>query len=255
MKNSIFFDSMHMQNQMVLLEKFKTTLLSHADQKRAGDLARFFQTHPGGYGEGDIFLGLKVPDQRSVAKQFYKDLGLDEISLLLNEKIHEYRLTAVFMLVLKYEKAKTEEEKRSVVDCYLKNISGVNNWDIVDSSCHRILGPWLMDKDKDLLYDFAASGDLWLQRIAVITTMHFISKRKYDDALRLAEILLHHPHDLIHKAVGWMLREIGNRDYEVEYNFLLKHYRQMPRTMLRYAIEKFDEDVRQGFLKGIIEDL
>ena len=107
-----------------------------------------------------------------------------------------------------------------------------------------------MDKDKDLLYDFAASGDLWLQRIAVITTMHFISKRKYDDALRLAEILLHHPHDLIHKAVGWMLREIGNRDYKVEYNFLLKHYRQMPRTMLRYAIEKFDEDVRQGFLKG-----
>lgn len=237
---------------MLTLQNFKSSLLKYADKRRADDLARFFQTHPGGYGEGDIFLGIKVPDQRSVSKQFYKDLGFDEISLLLNENIHEHRLTAVFMLVLKYEKAKTEEEKQSVVDCYLKNISGVNNWDIVDSSCHRILGPWLMDKDKDLLYDFAASGDLWLQRIAVITTMHFISKRHYHDALHLAKVLLHHPHDLIHKAVGWMLREIGNRDYYVEYNFLLKHYRQMPRTMLRYAIEKFDEDVRQGFLKGMI---
>ena len=236
------------------IKHFRTTLLSHADQKkRAGDLARFFQVFPGGYGEGDTFLGIKVPDQRAVAKQFFKDLNLDEIAVLLNENIHEHRLTAVFMLVLKYEKAKTEEEKKAVVDCYLENISGVNNWDIIDSSCHKILGPWLIDKDKKLLYEFAASGDLWLQRIAVITTMHFISKRQYDDALRLAEILLHHPHDLIHKAVGWMLREIGNRDYDVEYNFLLKHYRQMPRTMLRYAIEKFDEDVRQGFLKGTID--
>ena len=235
------------------LQSFKSTLLSYADEKRANDLARFFQTHPGGYGEGDTFLGVKVPDQRAVSKQFYKELNLEEIALLLNENIHEHRLTAVFMLVLKYEKAKTEGEKQAVVDCYLENVSGVNNWDIIDSSCHKILGPWLIDKDKRLLYEFAASGDLWLQRISVITTMHFISKRKYDDALRLAEILLHHPHDLIHKAVGWMLREIGNRDYDVEYNFLLKHYRQMPRTMLRYAIEKFDEDVRQGFLKGTID--
>ena len=235
------------------LQSFKSTLLSYADEKRANDLARFFQTHPGGYGEGDTFLGVKVPDQRAVSKQFYKELNLEEIALLLNENIHEHRLTAVFMLVLKYEKAKTEGEKQAVVDCYLENVSGVNNWDIIDSSCHKILGPWLIDKDKRLLYEFAASGDLWLQRISVITTMHFISKRHYDDALHLAEILLHHPHDLIHKAVGWMLREIGNRDYDVEYNFLLKHYRQMPRTMLRYAIEKFDEDVRQGFLKGTID--
>jgi 3-methyladenine DNA glycosylase AlkD len=239
---------------MSTLQDFKSTLLNYADKKRAGDLARFFQTHPGGYGEGDTFLGVKVPDQRKVAKEYYKEFSLDEIVVLLNENIHEHRLTAVFMLVLKYEKAKTEEEKQAVVDCYLENISGVNNWDIIDSSCHKILGPWLIDKDKKLLYEFASSGDLWLQRIAVITTMHFISKRQYDDASRLAEILLQHPHDLIHKAVGWMLREIGNRDYDVEYNFLLKHYPQMPRTMLRYAIEKFDEDVRQGFMKGTIED-
>ncbi len=236
---------------MTQIQNIKTALLSHADQKkRAGDLARFFQTFPGGYGEGDTFLGIKVPDQRTVSKKFYKEMSLDEIALLLNENIHEHRLTAVFLLVLKYEKAKTEKEKQAVVDCYLENISGVNNWDIVDSSCHKILGPWLIDRDKSLLYDFAASGDLWLQRIAVITTMHFISKRQYGDALRLAEILLHHPHDLIHKAVGWMLREIGKRDYDVEYTFLVKHYHTMPRTMLRYAIEKFDEETRQGFLKG-----
>ncbi len=236
------------------LQQFKSTLLNYADKKKALDMARFFQAFPGGYGEGDTFLGVKVPDQRSVAKQFFKELNLDNIALLLNENIHEHRLTAVFMLVLKYEKSKTAEEKKAVVDCYLKNISGVNNWDIVDSSCHKILGPWLIDKDKGLLYEFAHSGDLWLQRIAIITTMHFIYNRQFDDAFRLAEILLQHPHDLIHKAVGWMLREIGNRDYDAEYRFLVKHYRQMPRTMLRYAIEKFDEDVRQGFLKGTIGD-
>lgn len=236
-----------------MLKKTKTTLLTHADQKKkAGELARFFQAFPGGYGEGDTFLGIKVPDQRAVAKQFFKQISLDEIAVLLSENIHEHRLTAVFMLVLKYEKAKTTDEKKAVVDCYLKNIKGVNNWDIVDSSCYKILGPWLIDKDKSLLYDFAHSQDLWLQRIAIITTMHFISKRQYDDALRLGEILLHHPHDLIHKAVGWMLREIGNRSYPTEYQFLAKHYHTMPRTMLRYAIEKFDEETRQNFLKGRI---
>ncbi len=238
---------------MTQIQNIKTALLSYADQKkRAVDLACFFQAFPGGYGEGDTFLGVKVPDQRVVAKRFYKELSLDEIAVLLGENIHEHRLTAVFMLVLRYEKAKSEKEKQAVVDCYLENISGVNNWDIVDSSCHKILGPWLIDRDKGLLYEFAVSGDLWLQRIAVITTMHFISKHRYDDALRLAEMLLHHPHDLIHKAAGWMLREIGNRDYDVEYQFLVKHYQQMPRTMLRYAIEKFDEETRQGFLKGTI---
>ena len=239
---------------MSTLQKFKSNLLTYADKKKAVDLTRFFQVFPGGYGEGDTFLGVKVPDQRAVAKQFYQELNLDEIALLLNENIHEHRLTAVFMLVLKFEKSKTEEEKKAVVDCYLENISGVNNWDIVDSSCHKILGPWLIDKDKSLLYEFANSRDLWLQRISIITTMHFIYNRQFDDAFRLAEILLQHPHDLIHKAVGWMLREIGNRDYDAEYSFLVKHYRQMPRTMLRYAIEKFDEDVRQGFLKGTIGD-
>ena len=234
-----------------MLQKIKNALLARADQKKkAGELARFFQAFPGGYGEGDTFLGVKVPDQRAISKQFYKDATLDDVAVLLNENVHEHRLTAIFILVLKFQKSKTENEQKACVDCYLQNIEGVNNWDLVDSSCYLILGPWLMNRDKQLLYDFADSGKLWRQRIAMITTMHFIRNRQYNDALQLAEILLHHPHDLMHKAVGWMLREIGNRDFEVEYNFLIKHYRAMPRTMLRYAIEKFDEEVRQGFLKG-----
>jgi 3-methyladenine DNA glycosylase AlkD len=236
-----------------MLSNLKDSLLAVADQKKKdGELARFFQAYPGGYGEGDTFLGVKVPDQRVIAKKYFKDISLEEIAEMLNESIHEHRLTAIFMLVLKFQKAKNDREKQAIVDCYLQNISGINNWDLVDSSCYLILGPWLMNRDKQLLYDFAHSGDLWLQRIAMITTMHFIRNRQFNDALKLADILLHHPHDLIHKAVGWMLREIGNRDYEVEYNFLIKHYRTMPRTMLRYAIEKFDEETRQGFLKGTI---
>ncbi|TVQ16727.1 MAG: DNA alkylation repair protein [Bacteroidetes bacterium] len=238
---------------MSTLQQLKSALLSKSDQKKkAGELERFFQAYPGGYGEGDTFLGVRVPDQRAIAKTFFREITLDETAQLLQENIHEHRLTAVFMLVLKYEKARSEEDKKAAVETYLQNIAGINNWDLVDSSSYKILGPWLLDKDKRLLYEYANSGQLWLQRIAMITTMHFIRNHRYDDALRLAEILLNHPHDLMHKAVGWMLREIGNRDYDTEYTFLQKHYQQMPRTALRYAIEKFDEPVRQGFLKGEI---
>ncbi len=238
---------------MSVIPQIKSALRSKAVQKKkAGELERFFQAYPGGYGEGDTFLGVRVPDQRRIAKTFFRETTLDEISQLLQENVHEHRLTAVFILVLKYEKARTEEDKKAVVDTYLQNIAGINNWDLVDSSSYKILGPWLLDRDKRLLYEYANSGQLWLQRIAMITTMHFIRNQQYDDALQLAEILLNHPHDLMHKAVGWMLREIGNRDYETEYRFLKMHYLQMPRTALRYAIEKFDEPVRQVFLKGKI---
>ncbi len=238
---------------MSTLQQLKSALLSKSDQKKkAGELERFFQAYPGGYGEGDTFLGVRVPDQRAIAKTYFREVTLDETAHLLQEKIHEHRLTAVFILVHKYEKARSEEEKKALVDTYLQNITGINNWDLVDSSSYKILGPWLLDKDKILLYEYADSGQLWLQRIAMITTMHFIRNHQYDDALRLAQILLNHPHDLMHKAVGWMLREIGNRDYDTEYTFLQKHYQQMPRTTLRYAIEKFDEPVRQRFLKGEI---
>ena len=233
--------------------KLKSDLLLFADKKKdKAQLARFFQAYPGGYGEGDTFIGVTVPNQRNIAKKYFKEISLEEAGQLLLEDIHEYRLTAVFILVLKYEKANNEGERKSVVDTYLQNIKGVNNWDLVDSSCYKILGPWLFDKDRQILYDFAASNDLWLQRIAMITTMHFIRQKDYRDALSLAKSLLHHPHDLMHKAVGWMLREIGNRDYETEYDFLEQHYKTMPRTALRYAIEKFAEPVRKMFLKGEI---
>jgi 3-methyladenine DNA glycosylase AlkD len=237
---------------MVILQKVKDALLAHSDQKRAVETSRFFKSSPGEYGEGDAFIGVTVPAQRAIARQFFKDISLPEVAILLNENLHEHRLTAVFILVLKYQKSKTEQEQKAIVDTYLQNIGGINNWDLVDSSSYMILGPWLMHRDKKLLYDFARSGELWLQRIAMITTMHFIRNRNSDDALQLALILINHPHDLMHKAVGWMLREIGNRDYPMEYQFLVQHYRIMPRTMLRYAIEKFDEDIRQAFLKGKI---
>jgi 3-methyladenine DNA glycosylase AlkD len=157
------------------------------------------------------------------------------------------------MMVLKYQKSKSQSEKNDIVDVYLRNIERVNNWDLVDSSAHLILGAHLMNSDRQLLYNFAQSENLWVQRISIIATLYFIRNNQFDDTLRLSEILLNHRHDLIHKAVGWMLREVGKRDYEVEYRFLVKHYRSMPRTMLRYAIERFPEEVRQAFLKGNIE--
>jgi 3-methyladenine DNA glycosylase AlkD len=237
---------------MRTLNSVKDSLNSFNDGKRGEGLYKFFQAFPGGYGEGDEFIGVTVPNQRAVAKKFYKDISLAELDFLLNEPIHEYRLTALFMMVLKYQKSKSQIEKDDIVDIYLKNIDMVNNWDLVDSSAHLILGPHLFKTDTGLLYEFANSTNLWLQRIAIIATLHFIRNMQFTDTLLLSEQLIGHKHDLIHKAVGWMIREVGNRDYEVEYNFLVEHYKRMPRTMLRYAIEKFPEEVRQAFLKGTI---
>ncbi|WMJ75128.1 DNA alkylation repair protein [Cytophagaceae bacterium ABcell3] len=228
------------------------SLASHADATKAAFLPQFFKALPGGYGEGDAFIGVSVPNQRKTAKQFYKQADLNDVSALLQHPVHEHRLTALFILVLKYEKAKGESEKQEIVDTYLRNLHAVNNWDLVDSSADKILGSYLYDRDRELLYDLVNSGELWKQRIAIISTFYFIKKKDFSDTLKLAEILLSHEHDLIHKAVGWMLREIGNRNFDVEYEFLAKFYRQMPRTMLRYAIEKFEEDLRQKFLKGKI---
>lgn len=230
----------------------KDELQKFSDKEKAEFFPKFFKTKPGDYGEGDKFIGVAVPHQRKVAKRFYKLIKLEDVIQLLHEPIHEYRLTALFMLVYKYEKLKDEEDKNAIVDLYLDNTSHINNWDLVDSSADKILGPYFLEKDKSVLYDFAYSNDLWKQRIAIMTTFHFIKNNQYADTLRIASILLNHKHDLIHKAVGWMLREIGNRDFEVEYNYLKDTYRQMPRTMLRYAIEKFEEDLRQRFLKGLV---
>lgn len=220
--------------------------------ERAVGAARFFKTGKGEYGEGDVFIGVSVPDQRKVARKYAKLLTLREVAEMLDAEIHEIRLTGLLILVSQYEQADTEDVKKEVVETYLDNLHGVNNWDLVDSSAHKILGPWLADKNRKLLYELAGSGNLWHQRIAVITTFHFINQRQYDDVMKLAVLLMDHPHDLIHKAVGWMLREVGKRDYQAEFDFLKAYYNDMPRTMLRYAIERFDEETRQRFLKGEI---
>lgn len=227
-------------------------LKNSAAAEKAIVLSGFFKSQPGEYGEGDQFLGIIVPEQRNIAKTYFRDISLDEISEMLQNPFHEVRLTALMMLVYRFEKLKSESGRNEIVDFYLNHLQFVNNWDLVDSSCYQILGAFYHKKDKSLFYELADSGKLWSQRVAMISSMFWIKKDDFADALRLAEKLKNHPHDLMHKAVGWMLREIGKRDFEVEYEFLKRHYSTMPRTALRYAIEKFPEDLRQDFLKGNI---
>ncbi|WP_296703035.1 DNA alkylation repair protein [Algoriphagus sp.] len=234
----------------LLVEQIKLALEDKAIPEKAAFFPRFFKSGPGEYGEGDKFLGVKVPDQRKIAKSVYQEISLNEIEILITDSFHEVRLTGVLTLVYMYEKLKTDEERKILVDFYLDHLHWVNNWDLVDTSCHHILGHYYLNRDKSLFYELAAKDHLWTQRVAMVSTYYWIKRGKYEDALKLAKKFLDHPHDLMHKAVGWMLREIGNQDYEVEYEFLKKNYKQMPRTALRYAIEKFDEEVRQDFLKG-----
>lgn len=228
------------------LENIKDDLQQLADPEKARVLSRFFKTGKGEYGEGDIFLGIKVPEQRKIAKK-YSGLAFDDIGQLLESNIHEYRLTSLFILILKYNK-KDSSEKQEIVDFYLNNIKNVNNWDLVDSSAPYILGHFLLDKDRSILYRLARLDNLWERRISILSTFAFIKTNSFEDALNISEILLFDEHDLIHKAVGWMLREVGKRDLTIEEEFLQKHYLEMPRTMLRYAIEKFDEDKRKFYL-------
>lgn len=233
------------------MSRVKEELEKYVDPEKAAFYPKFFRAVPGGYGEGDRFMGVTVPNQRKVAKKFYAKIGLDELRELMTSEIHEHRLTALFMLVYRFERA-GEEERKEIVDFYLQHLDYVNNWDLVDSSADKILGAWLSDKPRDLLYEFARCEHLWKKRIAMMATFYFIKNGEFSDALNIAEILLHDCHDLIHKAVGWMLREIGKRDRETELVFLKKHYREMPRTMLRYAIEHFEPELRENFLKGLI---
>ncbi len=237
---------------MTLIEQIKKALADASSDDKAQFLQGFFKTGSGQYGEGDRFIGVKVPEQRKVARHFYQSASPDDIQALLQSPVHEHRLTALLILTLQFEKARNEAVQKNIVEVYLHNLPYVNNWDLVDTSAPYILGAYLYDKPKDLLYTFAKSGHLWKQRIAIISTFYFIKKGDYKDALAFAKILLSHPHDLIHKATGWMLREVGNRDKDVEIDFLVRHYHTMPRTMLRYAIEKLDETTRQQFLKGTI---
>lgn len=236
----------------LLTEEIRAALTHKINPAKAAFLPKYFKAIPGGYGEGDLFMGISVPDQRAVAKGFFKEISLSELSELLKDRFHELRMTALFMLVYKYEKLKEDSARKEFVEFYLAHLDGINNWDLVDSSCPQILGHYYFKREKTLFYEFADSGNLWKQRIAMLSSLYWIKKGEFSDALTLAEKLLNHPHDLIQKAVGWMLREIGNQDFDVEYEFLRKHYQSMPRTALRYSIEKFPEEMRQDFLKGRI---
>jgi 3-methyladenine DNA glycosylase AlkD len=232
------------------LNELKKEIKKNANPQKAELLQRFFKTGPGQYGEGDIFLGIMVPVQRSIVKKF-KELSLIDVKELLNSRIHEERLIALLILVEQYKKG-DEQKKEDIFTFYHLHRKRINNWDLVDLTAHIISGSYLMNKDKSLLYKLAESKNIWERRIAVISTFHFIKNNIFNDALGIAEILLNDKHDLIHKAVGWMLREIGNRDINTEEGFLEKNYKKMPRTMLRYAIEKFPEKKRLAYLKGNI---
>jgi 3-methyladenine DNA glycosylase AlkD len=227
---------------MSSLIQLKKELKKLADPRQAEILQGFFKTGKGKYGEGDIFLGIKVPEQRKVADKF-EDLSLEDLEKLLDSKIHEHRMSALFILIKQYEKA-DEEYKKEIFNFYLKNTKNINNWDLVE-----IVGDYLLNKPRSILYKLAKLNNLWERRIAIISTWIFIRNNEFDDTLKIAKILLNDKHDLIHKAVGWMLREVGKRDQKVEEEFLKKYYLKMPRTMLRYAIERFSEKKRKFYLE------
>lgn len=230
-----------------MLNKLKKRIEKESSVKKAKAFQRFFKTGLGEYGEGDIFLGINVPTSRKIAKEF-QNLKLIEIKELIESKKHEERFIALLILIIQYKNG-YEDEKKTIYNFYLKNTKHINNWDLVDVSAHYIVGDYLYDKDKQILYELAKSQDLWEKRISIISTWFYIRKNRFIETLKIAEILLHDEHDLIHKAVGWMLREVGKKNLKAEEDFLKKHYKKMPRTMLRYAIEKFPESKRQSYLK------
>jgi 3-methyladenine DNA glycosylase AlkD len=211
---------------------------------------RFFKTGPGEYGDGDIFIGIRVPVLSRLVS-VCTDLPVSEIEILLQSPIHEERLLAIFLFVRIFNKGDVDV-KKDIYNLYLKSSEFINNWDLVDSSAEHIVGAYLMDKNKRPLYGLAKSKDLWERRIAIMATFFFIRRHEFAETLKISSMLLADRHDLIHKATGWMLREIGKRDLKTEESFLKAHFKIMPRTMLRYAIEKFPEDKRQRYLKGTI---
>ncbi len=210
---------------------------------------RFFKTGAGEYGEGDIFLGIRVPVIRKRVKELFT-ISLQDNLDLLKSPYHEARLLALLILVKKYLSSKTRAEKKAIYQAYMKHTEFINNWDLVDSSAGQIVGAYLFSKNRKPLYRLVRSKSLWERRIGVMATFYFIKKEDFSDTLAIAELLLKDEEDLIHKAVGWMLREVGNRNLKKEESYLNKHYKNMPRTMLRYAIEKFSEKKRQVYLYG-----
>ena len=229
----------------------KRQMLLKKDPSQVEGLARFFKTGPGEYGEGDIFLGIKVPETRSVVKNCWRETTFEHLEECLRSEYHEMRLAALLAMIEIFSHAKKDAAlKERCVDFYLGHTDRINNWDLVDLSCYPLLGVWLLDKDRTLLYDLARHGKtIWEQRIGIVSTMTFVRHGQLDDTFRIADILLHHPHDLIQKAVGWLLREAGKRDESRLMAFLDTRSSEMPRTMLRYAIEKFPDELRKKYLE------
>lgn len=232
---------------MTQAEIWKKEITSKSNPEKAKILSGFFKTGKGQYGEGDIFLGLTVPQNREIAKKhFYA--SFDTISELLQSPIHEFRISALFALVIKFKKHKEEQKRIEIVKFYLSHTYYINNWDLVDLSCGYILGEYMLNHPHDILIKLSNSKNMWEQRIAIVSTITLIRNKQFDTTLYLAEKYLNHTHDLIHKATGWMLREMGKQDADILRNFLNKHAQNMPRTTLRYAIEKFTPEERKKYL-------
>lgn len=237
----------------MLINEIKSALQDLSVPEKRAFLPKFFKAGKGEYAEGDQFIGVTVPDQRKVAKEFFAKISLKELEELLSSKIHEHRHCALLMLVSKFEKSKDLKEKEEIVHFYLKNKKYINNWDLVDSSCYKILGRYCFEnKEEVILIQLAEEENLWSKRIAVVSTMFHVKKNSFDLMKKLVIINLNHEHDLMHKANGWLLREMGNKERQELLDFLEVHYQKMPRTTLRYAIEKFDEKLRQDYLKSKI---
>lgn len=229
-------------------------MLSHQDPSQVAGLSRFFKCGPGQYGEGDKFLGIKVPITREVVKSIWKEVTFEDLEECISSEYHELRLAALLTLIEIFSHSKKKPKvQQNCIDFYLSHTTFINNWDLVDLSCYPLLGVWLLDKDRTLLYDLAGNGKtIWEQRIGIVSTMTFVRAGQLDDTFAIADLFLNkneHLHDLLEKAVGWLLREAGKRDSERLANWLCPRASSMPRTMLRYAIEKFPETERQHFLK------
>jgi 3-methyladenine DNA glycosylase AlkD len=241
-----------MEADTPLLKKTMQLIRKSGSPEKAAVLSRFFKTGPGEYAEGDTFIGASVPELRKCAAEVWKDYSINELSSLISSRIHEYRMTALFILIYKFrqaEKENNETDRKLYADFYLNNTAYINNWDLVDLSAEKILGPWFSGKNKAVLYKLAAGSSMWEQRIAVLTGFYFIKNKDFQYSLDITSSLIGSRQDLIHKALGWMLREIGKRDLKTELTYLDANYHLMPRTMLRYAIEKFPEELRLYYLK------
>ncbi len=232
-----------------MLDDLRAELKKLSDKKKALAMEKFFKNEEGEYGFGDVFIGLTVPQCRKLAID-YREMPFEDLYKLLRSEVHEERLIALLILVHNFQKE--ELLQRRIYEFYMKNTKFVNNWDLVDLSSDKIVGVYLIDKPKDVLYKLAKSSNLWERRIAIVATYNFIKNQKFDDTLKIAETLIDDKNDLIQKAVGWMLREVGNRDLDAEEKFLKTHYKNMGRTALRYSIEKFPEKSRKAYMLGTI---